>query len=181
MNNSKLNLLPDAVKLHARSIRYQKIAGKISVVIGTIWVIVLLATLIFFIIFNSRLQLATQNYKRANLAFDGFRDVVLATQNLRYSAKLVGEILKNRFEYSTTFSKMDKIFEKEILITSIELKDKKYFAVKGRALTSADMEKVEKQIILINKGVVPEFSYAKLVNLNWSTDEGWNFGMEVGI
>lgn len=179
--SNKLNLLPDAAKLHARSIRLKKVAGKISLTIGIVWVFSLLVLLGVFIFFNTRLQIATTNYNKSNRAFDSYRDVVLATQNLRYSAKLVGEILKNRFEYSTAFSKMDKIFDKEVIISSIELKDRQYFDIRGKALTNNDMEKVEKQIMAINKGLVPEFTYAKLVSLTWSVEEGWDFGMEVGI
>lgn len=175
-----LNLLPSVAKFQAAKIKLKKrINFGMGIFFGC-WVLLVVVILSWFWFSNYSLKkteskntIALNNYK--SLA----TNVVLSKKN-KYQAKLVGQVLKERFEYGSSIEKIINLFSKNITLENFEIKDKKKFLLKGTMVDGINVSEVEDKVRDINLGLYPDFGLAKLnsVVIDYNS---WTFEMEVDL
>jgi|GEM_PF-5941787 len=178
----KINLLPGASRLQVKAMRYRNHNKYISLGILIFWISITLIAFAVTAFMNYSLSKSVASLDSANAAFSQYKDVVFATGKLRFSAKQVGDVLANRFEYAQAFENFSKLYDPNVfLIKTFELKEKKAFSVSGNILSFAGQEALEKLVKDINSGKIEGFSRAKLSTLVWQRKSGWDFTMEVEL
>jgi len=175
-----LNLLPSVAKFQAAKIKLKKRVNLgMSVFLGC-WV--LLMVVIFSWLWFSNYSLKKTESKNTT-ALNNYKslatNVVLSKKN-KYQAKLVGQVLKERFEYGSSIEKITNLFSKNITLENFEIKDKKQFLLKGTIVNGINISEVEDKVRDINLGLYPDFGLAKLnsVVINYNS---WTFEMEVDL
>ena len=178
--NEGLNLLPSMAKFQAAKIRLKK---RISLGMGIFfgcWVLLVIIILSWFWFSNFLLKKAeSKNITALNNYKSLATDVVLSKKN-KYQAKLVGQVLKERFEYGSSIEKITNLFSGDITLKNFEIKDKKLFLLKGTVVNGINISEVEDKVRDINLGLYSDFSKAKLNSVAISYD-GWTFEMEVNL
>jgi hypothetical protein len=106
-------------------------------------------------------------------------NVVLSKKN-KYQAKLVGQVLSERFEYGTLIQKITNLFSKNISMGDFSIKEKKAFIFKGSLNNGINISEVEEKIRDINLGNYPDFKSAKLNTIEVHSKD-WTFEVEVEL
>lgn len=178
--NEGLNLLPSMAKFQAAKIRLKK---RINLGMGIFfgcWVLLVIIILGWFW-FNNFLLKKAEN--KNTTALNNYRSlatsVVLSKKN-KYQAKVVGQVLKERFEYGSTIEKITNLFSENIILENFEIGDKKQFLLKGSIINGINISEIEDKVRDINLGLYPDFSLAKLNSVAIS-ENGWTFEMEVDL
>lgn len=178
--NEGLNLLPSVAKFQAAKIKLKKrINLAMSVFLG-FWV--LSAVIIFGMLWFNNYSLKkaeSQNEVALNKYKSLVTSVVLSKKN-KYQAKLVGQILNERFEYGSLIQKINSLFSENISIEDFNIKEKKSFVLKGDINNGANISEVEKKIKDINLGYYTDFKSAKLNSIEISGNV-WTFELEVEL
>ena len=178
--NEGLNLLPSVAKFQAAKIRLKKRINLGMGVFFGFWVLLVIIVLGWFWFNNfllkkeeSKNTTALNNYK--SLA----TNVVLSKKN-KYQAKLVGQVLKERFEYGSSIEKIMNLFSEKITLESFQIDNKKHFLIKGSTINGININEVEDKVRDINLGLYPDFGLAKLNSVFINFDR-WTFEMEVDL
>lgn len=178
--NEGLNLLPSVAKFQAAKIKLKK---RINLAMGVFLGFWILSIIIIFgwLLFNNYLLKQAEN--RNNMALNTYKslvtNVVLSKKN-KYQAKLVGQILNERFEYGTLIQKISSLFSDNVSIGDFNIKEKKAFVLKGTLSNSAGMSEVEEKVRDINLGYYPDFKSAKLNTIELGARQ-WTFEVEVDL
>ncbi|MDD2225149.1 MAG: hypothetical protein PHP97_03220 [Candidatus Shapirobacteria bacterium] len=175
-----LNLLPSVAKFQAAKIRLRKrINLGMGIFLGC-WV--LSAVFIFSWFWLSSYSLKKTESKNTT-ALNNYgslaTNVVLSKKN-KYQAKLVGQVLKERFEYGSSIEKIMNLFSENITLENFEIKDKKQFLLKGSMVNGINISEVEDKVRDINLGLYPDFGLAKLNSVAIGYNS-WTFEMEVDL
>jgi len=178
--NEGLNLLPSVAKFQAAKIRLKKrINLGMGIFLGC-WV--LLVVIVFSWLWFSNYSLKKMESKNTAV-LNNYKslatNVVLSKKN-KYQAKLVGQVLKGRFEYGSSIEKIINLFSEDITLKNFEIKDKKQFLLKGTVVNGINVSEVEDKVRDINLGLYPDFSQANLNSVAIGSD-GWTFEMEVNL
>jgi len=176
-----LNLLPSQAKFQAARMKVKAKVNQIMVVVVGVWVLGLVV--VFSLWFWTKIGLAAdeKKYKKAAVDFQGISDTVLNSEQLKYRAKLVGEILNKRFEYGKAFQTIKTLFPAIISLEDYELKSQKVFNVSGVIADWRGVDQLEKTIRDINSGLSESFKSTKLSSLSYDVVKGWDFDMEVEL
>ena len=178
--NEGLNLLPSVAKFQASKIKLKKRVNLIMSIFLGFWV--LSVVIIFGLLwFNSYfLKKAESQNKTALIKYKSLVTNVVLSEKNKYQAKLVGQILNERFEYGSMIQKINSLFLENISIEDFNIKDKKSFIIKGNISNGAYVSEVEDKVKDINLGSYPDFKSAKLNSIE-VTNKGWKFEMEVDL
>lgn len=176
-----LNLLPSEAKFQAARLKLKAKVNRVMLLVSVIWVLGLVV--VFFLWFLTKLTLAAdeKKYKQAASDFQGISDTVRNSEQLKYRAKIVGEILNLRFEYGKAFQTIVGLFPPEVSLENYELKSKNVFDVSGVAKDWTGVDQLEETVRRINDGMSDSFKSAKLNSLSYDLVKGWIFSMEVTI
>jgi len=175
-----LNLLPSVAKFQAAKMKLKKMIRQIMIVFLSFWI--LSAIIIFgWLGINSFLlkQAEAKNTKTLNSYKSLATNVILSKKN-KYQAKLVGQVLKERFEYGSLIKKIMDFFPENIYLKNFEIKSKKQFVLEGVLINGLDMNYIEDKVRDINLGLYPDFASAKLTSIQISSGS-WSFEMEVDL
>lgn len=175
-----LNLLPSVAKFQAAKMKLKKIISQAMIVFLSFWI--LSAVIIFgWLGINSFLlkQAETKNTKALNNYKSLATSVVLSKKN-KYQAKLVGQVLKERFEYGSLIKKITDFFPENISLENFEIKSKKQFVLDGVLTNGLDMNYIEDKVRDINLGLYPDFTSANLTSIQIGSNS-WSFEMEVNL
>lgn len=175
-----LNLLPSVAKFQAAKIKLRKRINLGINIFLTLWI--LLAVIIFgWLWFNN--YLLTKAESKNKTALNKYKslvtNVVLSKKN-KYQAKLVGQVLSERFEYGSLIGKITNLFSENVTLENFEIKSKKQFVFEGNLINGMNMSEVEAKIRDINLGLYSGFTSAKLNSITISA-KGWAFEMEVNL
>ena len=175
-----LNLLPSVAKFQAAKIRLKKRINLAMIVFLGGWVFVMVV--VFGWLWTNELLLT--NAKKANTsALNKYKSLannaVLSKKN-KYQAKLVGEVLNQRFEYGTSIQKITTLFSDNVVLKNFQINGTKQFILDGYLANGANMDEVEEKVNNINSGLVSDFKSAKLDSIDINGD-GWSFQMEVNL
>jgi hypothetical protein len=178
MSGLNLNLLPSQAKFQAAKIKLQKKVRLILMVMVSVWVLVLGVTFVINIVSKVRINIVQAQYDKARNDYMSMSDNIVTSQRLKYKAKLVGGVLKDRFEYGKAFGRIIDLFLAGITIKDIELKNRGTFVIKGETSGRENVDELETIIENINIGRNEDFSKANLLNVSL-LDNVWTFQMEV--
>lgn len=162
-DSSNLNLLPSQAKFQATRMKLQENLKKYMSFVIVLWVVVVLLMVVVY--FGSGYVLTVQNnkYKQALSDFQGNSEEVIVNQLLKYRTKVLGQVLKDRYEYSVAFKKINLIFEDRVKLSTFELDKDKNFMVKVIATDKESLDFVEKKVSLANSG---ELEGIKAITIN---------------
>lgn len=175
-----LNLLPSSAKFQAIKVRWKSRIKKISIVMGVVYCLLGLVLVVWLVVVTKinqgvKLTLASFEARLVPLAAK-----VNTSQQIKYQAKIVAKVLEGRFEYSKYLLLMRQIMPPEVVVEKSELMEKSGIKIEGVAKDKVGMNALEKRILEINKGKLPDFSSAKLKSLNY-VDGNYRFSLEVMI
>jgi len=179
MSEMSLNLLPSRAKFQASKILWSSRVNKFMVGLVAVWllaVVIIVGLLVWTNVVKNQKETKLANTTSEFLNFD---DTIKNSQRLKYKAKLVGEVLSDRFEYSKAFNGASSFFPERITMTKFLLGDDRVLKLEGTA-KDIDLELVETQVRSVNAGVSEIYKKARITSLVWA--EGyWKFSVEVNL
>jgi len=175
-----LNLLPSGAKFQAVKIKLQKKVRTIMAVILSVWVVAVVIIFGLILLAKVRTAAAESQFKKAQSAYMALADNIVTNQRLKYRAKIVGEVLDKRFEYSKAFEAVNSFFPSEVSLTSFNIKSQGKFQLLAATTDGKSLDKVEKVIVDINNQRDTKFKSAKMTTLSYSNGK-WIFSVEVGL
>ncbi|MDD4135908.1 MAG: hypothetical protein PHN66_02460 [Candidatus Shapirobacteria bacterium] len=178
--NEGLNLLPSVAKFQAAKIRLKK---RINLGMGVFfgcWVLLVIIVLGWLWFNNFLLKKAEGKNTTALNNYKSLATNVVLSKKNKYQAKLVGQVLKERFEYGSSIEKVMNLFSEKITLENFEIDSKKHFLLKGSTTNGININEVEDKIRDINLGLYPDFGLAKLNSVIINFDR-WTFEMEVDL
>lgn len=180
MTSMDLNLLPSSAKFQAKKIQLRKRIGELSVGLLIIWVLSIMMVFAWWYIGKMALEKEADANSRVSKEFAALAQEIVVGQDLKTKAKLVGEVLDKRFEYSRAFEQVSGMFPEEIILKDFDLEDKTNIGLTGISYSSEGMDKLELLIEEINRGENEDFSKASIekVVLNGSY---WEFTIKVEL
>ena len=104
---------------------------------------------------------------------------IVVNQLLKYRSKVLGEVLKNRFEYSTAFEKINSLFGAGVKVTNFELVNKSEFTVSAQTTGKENVNGIEDKVAEINLGEVEGVTKAVINGATHTNDDQWLVQMEV--
>ncbi len=175
-----LNLLPSMAKFQAAKIKLKKIINLVMVAFLSFWI---LSAVIIFGWLGVNNFLLKQTEAKSTKTLNNYKSlatsVILSKKN-KYQAKLVGQVLKERFEYGSLIKKIMDFFPENITLENFEIKNKKQFLLEGVLTNGLDMDYIEDKVKDINSGLYPDFSSANLTSIMINSNS-WSFEMEVNL
>ncbi len=174
-----LNLLPSVAKFQASKIKLKKQIRMGMLVFLSFWILLILAIFIQLWFNNYSLKTTKNKYAVASTKYQSLTTSVVLSKRSKYQAKLVGQVLNERFEYGSLIVEISNFFPENVKMENFEIKNKKQFMIKG-IVSGPEMDEIEDRINNINNGKEQNFSSAKLKNISISAD-GWKFEMEVNL
>lgn len=180
-----LNLLPSSAKFQADKIRLKSKITLFMWIFGGVWFVIVIGVFGFWIVTRIVLDKNKSGYQAVFNQYKSLAGNVILSQRIKYQAKMVGKVLGERFEYSTSFRKIsgDLFNNDNIIIDSFEIDNNKskIFNINGSVLRGIDLDEVEKKVDDINNGEVAGFAAAKLNSVEVTKDNIWKFYMEVKL
>ncbi|MFA7676371.1 MAG: hypothetical protein WCY28_03120 [Candidatus Shapirobacteria bacterium] len=174
-----LNLLPSVAKFQAARINLKKKIGLAMAIFLGVWILSIIIVFVWIGINNFLLNKAK---KQNTLALDRYKtlvtNVVISKRN-KYQAKLVGKVLKERFEYGASIDKITNLFSENIALENFEIKEKKQFLLKYSLTNGTNLVEIEEKVRDINLGLMSDFKSAKLSSIK--IDGIWTVEMEVSL
>ncbi len=177
---NELNLLPNVAKFQASKMKMKSLVNKVSIYIGVAWVVILLVVFGFWAIEQNRINVEQRRFDRAKEEFESLKEEIVLTQQLKFRAKLVGEILDSRFEYHQVFKIIQSMFSEKVAIEKTQIEDGNFISVSGSTEGLNSFDEVQKKIDMINNKEVAGLAAARLKDLTLA-DNSWRFSMEVDL
>jgi hypothetical protein len=175
-----LNLLPSVAKFQAAKIKLKKGIGLGMGFFVGLWILLLLAVFGWLFFNNYSLKKAQSANSLVSNKYKTLATSVVLSKKNKYQAKIVGQVLNERFEYGTLIQEVTNLFSENVTLGDYQIKDKKQFLLKGNLVNGSNMDEIENKIKEINSGKYPDFSSAKLKTI-MVTSTGWSFEMEVSF
>ncbi|MFA6185246.1 MAG: hypothetical protein WCT51_01675 [Candidatus Shapirobacteria bacterium] len=175
-----LNLLPSVAKFQAAKIKLKKrINFGMSIFFGC-WVLSVIVIFSWLWFCNYSLKKTENKNTTALNKYKSLATNVVLSKRNKYQAKLVGQVLKERFEYGSSIEKITNLFSENITLENFEIGNKKQFMLKGVMTNGKDISEVEEKVRDINLGLYPDFRLAKLNSISIGSNN-WTFEMEVDL
>lgn len=175
-----INLLPSQAKFQAKQIALKsKISSFLWVFVGG-WVLLMIIVLSVF--FGSKL-IVNQVNKKYQSVFNQYKTLLnsmVINQQVKYQAKVVGQVLAQRFEYGSSIETVKSLFSESIKLEDIQIEARKQFILKGVVNDGKLISEVEQRIVSINNGELEDFSHAALKDIQVKSGV-WTFEMEVKL
>jgi hypothetical protein len=180
-DSSNLNLLPNQAKFQAARMNLQRILRRYMSFAVFLWLAVVVLTIVLY--FGSKLVLSSQNkkYNQVSADFQGKSEEVMINQLLKYRTKTLGQVLKDRYEYSAAFEKINSIFSEKVKISKLELNKDRDFMVKVTAMDKESVDFVEKKVFEANKGEIDGVKNMLINNASYTIGGIWSINMEVTL
>lgn len=179
-DSSNLNLLPSQAKFQAARMKLEKTIHYFMSLVGVLWIAVIIVILFLFFGSNYILNLQIKKYNQALNSFQSLSSEIVVGQLLKYRAKVLGEVLNDRFEYSTAFEKINSLFGDNVVVANFQLEDNKQFSLALKTAEKVNVDHVEEVVEDINLGKVEGVSKAVLKGSTWDNND-WLIKMEVSL
>lgn len=150
-----LNLLPSQAKFQVEIIKAKSLSRKVLTIFLIIWVILVSVILVL----KQKDWWLKKEKIKYEVALSGYLQLsseIITSQSIKFRAKLLGKVLRERFEYAQAFNMVENIFDSKIEIRDFELKEKKYFVMSVIASSDDAMKQVETRVAEVNMGTEPE-------------------------
>ena len=173
-----LNLLPSQAKFQAKKIRLQKKINLFGWIFGGVWLVAVVVILAVWLVFKMRLESDKKKYSLVLNQYESLADNAVVSERLKYRAKLVSQVLENRFEYGESMQRIGSLFSSEINLDNIDLKSRNLFRLSGTTTSEVGINEVEEKVQEVPLGKFPGFVSIELLSL--SLEGGvWEFEVEV--
>jgi hypothetical protein len=176
-----LNLLPSQAKFQATRMKLQKRFRRYMVIATGLWVLTILVTAIMYIITGISLNSENNKYQQSFNGFKGMSDEIVMSQLIKYRIKVLGEVLKDRFEYSTAFERVMSIFSEKATMSKFEIDLNKNFKIVVKAVGREAVDFVEDRVVEANKGNVEGVKGISMNSVKYNNNGEWLINMEVQL
>ena len=178
--SENINLLPSRAKFQAKRMALKLKIGYFSWIFGGVWLVLLLVILGGFYVSQFVLSQVNKKYQTTLGQYKTLVGSMVVNQQVKYQAKVVGQILEGRFEYGDSIEAVKSLFTDKVNIEDIQIEGKKQFVLSGSVEDGNYMGEVEEKLKSINGGGMEQFSGAVLKDVD--LDSGvWKFKMEVTL
>jgi len=174
-----LNLLPSQAKFQAAKMKLKAILRRYMMTALFIWLAIVTVVVILF--FGSGLILNVQNkkYQQALSSYQSLSQDIILNQLLKYRAKVLGQVLKERFEYSSAFERINSIFSEKAKVSNFELNENKSFVIEVVAADKEAINYVESKVAEANEGGIEGIKKITMNSASFRVSGDWSVGMEV--
>lgn len=176
-----LNLLPSQAKFQAARTKLQKTFRRYMAIGAALWVLVIVATVISHIFVGVSLEAESKKYKQNLEAFKGMTDEITLSQLIKYRIKVLGQVLKDRFEYSTAFEKVTTIFSEKATVSKFQINENKEFTISVATNNRDGVDFIEGRVEEANKGKIEGIKKVDINNVTYTSDGNWLVNMGVFI
>lgn len=178
-DSSNLNLLPSQAKFQAARMKLQEILRRYMFFALILWLTVVVLMIILYFGSNYILEQRNKKYQQILTDFQSNTEELVVNQLVKYRTKVLGQVLKNRYEYSVAFEKINSIFADKVKLSKFELDVDKKFTVKVIALDKDSVDYIEEKIEQANSNNLEGVKSINIVNTNYSIDDAWLITLEV--
>jgi hypothetical protein len=144
-----------------------------------LWLAVVVITTVLY--FGSSYVLEQQNkkYQQTLTDFKSSSEEIIVNQLLKYRTKVLGQVLKDRYEYSVAFEKINSIFTDKVKLSKFELDIDKNFSINVIALDKDSIDFVEEKVAQANSGKLEGVKSINISSVSYSVTNAWTINMEV--
>ena len=178
--NTDINLLPSQAKFQAKRMALKSKINFFLWIFGGSWVLILIIVLGGFFVSQLVLNQVNKKYESGLNQYKSLLGSMAVNQQVKYRAKIVGQVLGERFEYGASIEKAKSIFSENIKIEDVGIEGKKQFTLSGSIANGKYVSEVEEKIVEINNGELEGFSKAVLKDIQVNNGI-WVFEMEVDL
>jgi hypothetical protein len=178
-DSSNLNLLPSQAKFQAARMKLQATLKQYMSLVIVFWVAVVVFVVVIYFGSGFVLDLQNKKYDQALNNYKSLSQEIVVNQLLKYRAKVLGQVLKERFEYSSAFEMINSIFGQQAKVSNFELSENRKFIIEVAAADKETVNFVEDRVAEINKGEVQGVKKADILGASYKIDGGWGVAMEV--
>lgn len=175
-----INLLPSQAKFQAKQIALKSKVDSFLWIFGGLWVLLLVIVLGGFYISQLIVNQTNKKYQTVFGQYKTLLNNMVVNQQVKYQAKVVGQVLAERFEYGSSIEFVKSIFPESIKIEDVQIESKKQFILKGKINDGKLVSEMEQIIVSINNGELEGFSKAVLKSIQLKSGV-WDFEMEVKL
>ena len=178
--NTDINLLPSQAKFQAKRIALKAKINFFLWIFGGSWVLILVIVLGGFFVSQIVLNQVNKKYESGLNQYKSLLGSMAVNQQVKYRAKVVGQVLGERFEYGASIEKAKSIFSENIKIKDVGIDGKKQFTLEGTIMNGIYVSEVEEKLVAINNSELEGFSKAVLRDIQVKNGT-WSFKMEVNL
>lgn len=175
-----INLLPSQAKFQAKKIVLKSKINSFLWVFGGGWITLLIVVLGVFWISKLIVGQLDKKYQTSFNQYKNLLSSMVVNQQVKYQAKVVGQVLGERFEYGSSIDRVRSLFPESIKIEDVQIEDKEKIILKGTIVDGQQITELEQRIVSINNNEVEGFSRAILTNIQIRSGV-WSFTMEVKL
>lgn len=181
-NSLNLNLLPSQAKFQADKLELQKKIKRYMLWAGIAWVAVILISLGINLVSNMVLAVENKNYQKSLNNLKSMNEEVTLSQLVKYRIKTLGEVLGDRFEYSTAFDRVSRLFSPQTQISGMKLNQDRSFRLKLTTDKKEGLDYIETQIQKVAKGEIEGISEVKVKTSDFDREVNmWTVEVEVRL
>lgn len=176
-----LNLLPSQAKFEASRMKLQKVLRRYMSMAVILWVVVIVVVIVLYFGSDFILKLENKKHNQSLNNYKGLSQEIVTNQLQKFRSKVLGEVLKNRFEYSFAFEKINSIFSEKAKVSNFKLNENKMFLVEVSAADKEAVNFVEDKVADINNGKEEGVEKAEIKNASYQLGGSWTIEMEVFV
>jgi len=175
-----INLLPSQAKFQAKQISVKsKISSFLWIFVGG-WVLLIIIVMGGFLVSKLIANQVNNKYQSVFNQYKTLLNSMVVNQQVKYQAKVVSQVLAERFEYGSSIEMVKSLFSENIKIEDIGIESKEQFVLSGIVNNGKFMSEVEQIVVSINNGEMDGFSGAILKDVQVKSGI-WTFEMEVTL
>lgn len=177
-----INLLPSQAKFQADKIKLKKTIRHYELIVLEFWLAIVIGVFVLFFTAGFILNNNQKKYQQRVNIFQNNTEGIVLNQMLKYRAKALGQVLKDRFEYATSFEIVASIFSDKARISEFELNDKdKTFTLTVVAMDKETVDYIEDRVREVNEGKVEGVKKIIITGVDYQILGEWSINMEVNI
>lgn len=178
-DSSNLNLLPSQAKFQASKMKLKATLRKYMLWVSIVWATIVVGVLVMYFGSDLVLKVQNNNYDKALASYKGMSQDIVLTQLLKYRAKVVGQVLSNRFEYSSAFMMVNSIFGDRAKVEKFELDENKQFNVEVTAGDRETVDFVEDRAAEVNEGSFEGVKSIEIIGASYTLYGNWLIKMRI--
>ncbi len=175
---SSLNLLPSRAKYQAFRVLVGKGARRAALLLGIFWAVGSLLVGAGWWWTESVKSRQALKLSAANREYVALAESVALTDQLKYRAKIVGQLLATRKEYGTMYQSLRSAFPSGMVLESTELTTNETFKIEAAVTGLKSMDAVEDWMAEVNRGSINGLSKLNLESVSVIGDS-WKIKFEI--
>jgi hypothetical protein len=178
--NEGINLLPNQAKFRALRSALQKKINLFMWLFGVGMTLTALVVIGFLVFSRTSLNGLIKKQNALNMELKTMSDVFTTSWAVKYRAKIVGNLLSDRFEYGESIEKVNDLFSKKVSVNSLEIRGINDFLIDAEAKNDEGINEIEALIEEVKNKENEDLDNVNLISLSKSGST-WKFKMEVKL